>query len=134
MNTLLIVGLIIIIVVIALITYFILGKKEGIKDGNYVIREGDRNKAYIKVSNDNVELGDYFNDLPNKKMNFKLIKTGMNFKFGEKELPLFETSVPIDNRITYLAQSLDDSIFILTKDTNGSLIVSPLKLVPTLRI
>ena len=134
MNTLLIiVGLIILIVVIALVAYFMLGNK-GIKDGNYVIREGDRNKAYIKVSKDNVELGHYFDDLPNKKMDFKLIKTGMTFKFDEKELPLFEASTPIDNRTSYFAQSLDDSIFILTKDTTGSLIVAPVKLVPTLRI
>ncbi len=136
MNTLLIVGLIILIVVIALVAYFMLGKKEGIKDGNYIIREGDRKKAYLKVSKDNVELGDYFDDLPNKKMDFKLIKTGMTFKFDEKELPLFEASKPIDNRTSYFAQSLlDDSIFILTRDnTTGSLIVAPVKLVPTLRI
>ena len=112
-----------------------LGNK-GIKDGNYVIREGDgRNKAYyIKVSKDNVELGNYFGDLPNKKKDFKLIKTGMTFKFDEKELPLFEASTLIDDRTFYFAQSLDDSIFILTKDTTGSLIVAPVKLVPTLRI
>jgi hypothetical protein len=133
MNYILILGVIGLIVVIAVIAYFMLGNK-GIKDGKYIVKQGDRNKTYIIVSKDNVELGDYFDDLPRKKMDFKLIKSGMTFKFDDKELPLFEASIPIDNRPAYFAQSSDDSIFILTRDNSGSLIVAPVKLVPTLRI
>ncbi len=133
MNYILILGVIGLISVIAVIAYFMLGNK-GIKDGKYIVKEGDRNKAYIIVSKDNVELGDYFDNLPRKKMDFKLIKSGMTFKFDDKELPLFEASIPIDNRPAYFAQSSDDSIFVLTRDNSGSLIVAPTKLVPTLRI
>jgi len=134
MNYILILGVIGLIAVIAVVAYFMLHKK-GIKDGNYVVKEGDgRNKAYIIVSKDNVELGNYVDNLPNKKMDFKLIKSSMTFKFDEKELPLFEASIPIDNRTSYFAQSSDDSILILTRDNSGSLIVAPVKLVPTIRI
>jgi|688.fasta_scaffold1372880_1 hypothetical protein len=131
----LILGVIGFIAVISVAAYFVMSKKEGIKDGNYVIKEGDgRNKAYIIVSKDSVELGNYVDNLPNKKMDFNLIKSGTTFKFDNKELPLFEASIPIDSRPTYFAQSSDDSIFILTKDNSGSLIVAPVKLVPTNRI
>ena len=132
MNTLLIVGLIILIVVIALVAYFMLGKKEGIKDGNYIIIDGGRKQSYIKVSKHNVELGNYVDDLPKRNMEFKFIKTDMTFKIDEKEVPVFESSIPIDNRVYYFAQSLvDGNIYILQKYTDGGLAKIPAVLVPS---
>ena len=134
MNYMLIFGVIGLIALIAVIAYFMLGKKQGIKDGNYVIIAGDRKQSYLIVSKDNVELGKYRDNLPEVDKNFKLIKLDMTFKIDGKELPIFEASIPVDNRPIYFVQSLDDSIFILTKDPNGNLIKAPMKLVPTNRI
>ena len=135
MNYMLILGVIGLIAAISVIAYLVISKKEGIKEGNYVFKEEDgRNKAYIIVSKDNVELGKYRYNLPEVDKNFKFIKLDMTFKIDGKELPIFEASIPVDNRPIYFVQSLDDSIFILTKDNSGSLIKAPVKLVPTLRI
>jgi hypothetical protein len=129
----LILGVIGLIALIGVIAYLVMSKKQGIKEGNYVIKEGGRNKAYMIVSKDSVEIGDYRDNLPMKKMDFKLIKTGMTFKFDDKELPVFEASIPIDNRPTYFAQSSDDSILVLGKDPSSGTfsVVLPVKLVPT---
>jgi hypothetical protein len=134
MNYMLIFGLIAVIAIISVVAYFMLGKKdEDIKHGKYVIkREDGRNKSYMIVSKDSVEIGDYRDNLPMKKMDFKLIKLGTTFKIDDKELPVFEASIPIDNRPAYFAQSLDDSILILGKDpSSGTFSVLPVKLVPT---
>jgi hypothetical protein len=134
MNYILIVGVIVLIAVIAAIAYFVMSKKQGIKEGNYVIIAFNRKQTYLIVSKDNVELGNYVNDLPRKDRDFKFIKLDMTFKIDGKELPIFEASIPIDNRPVYFVQSLDDSIFLLTKDPNGNLIKDPNVLVPTNRI
>jgi hypothetical protein len=132
MNILLIVGIIGLIAVISIVAYFMLGNKD-IKYGNYVNNDRGRKKLYIKVSKDNVEFGNYVDDLPKRNMEFKFIKTDMTFKINGKEVPIFESSIPIeDNKTYYFAQSLiDGNIYILDKDRNGTFIKNPNVLVPS---
>ena len=129
MNYILIVG---VIVLIALIAYLVMSKKQGIKEGKYGSKgEDGKNTRYIIVSKDSVELGGYAGNLPRKDTETKLIKSGMTFKVDENKVPVFEASVPV-NKTLYFAQSLkDDSIFMLFKDPNGSLIKFPITFVPT---
>ncbi len=114
-------GVIVIIAVVA--AYFMLGKKEGIKDGKYIPKDGTRG-GFIVVSKNKVEFwaeeikppprtSDIF-----KVFDFDIVKTDMKVDInGEKKI-VYRSTLPIDGSIVYLAQSSPGNILFYIKQDN----------------
>lgn len=113
MNYMLIFGVIGLIAVVALVSYFMLGKTEGIKDGKYA-NEGQR--LYITISKNRVQfwVDERQTGSFTKFLDFDIIKSDMKVSIEGKERVAYVSTTPIDRKSFYIAQSPSDVLFFYT--------------------
>jgi hypothetical protein len=123
MNYILIVGVIGIIVVIGVAAYFMLGKKdEDIKDGKYRPKEG--RGTFIVISKNKVELWGEENKPPPqtsdifKVSDIDIVKSDMKVDINGDKKFAYGSTVPLQGKIIYLAQSSSGDIIFYSKEGN----------------
>ena len=119
MNILLIVGIIGLIVVIALVAYFMLGDK-GIKDGKY--SNGD-SRYYFIISKNRVQLwtDESQSGTFTEFLDFDIVNSGKKVSIDDKERVLYSSTTRIDGKPFYIAQSSSGVLYFYT-ERDGSLI------------
>ena len=120
MNILLIVGIIGLIVVIALVAYFMLGDK-GIKDGKY--SNGD-SRYYFIISKNRVQLwtDESQSGTFTKTLDFDIVNSGKKVSIDDKERVVYSSTTLIDRITLYIAQSPSSGVLYFYIERDGSLI------------
>lgn len=117
MNYILIGGLIILIVVISLVAYFMLGKKEGIKDGKYTTGR----LPYDFIIKGDTLILEPKSDSGKQRTETKIIKTDINagINIDGKQQFFYKTQNMIDGTQLYISQT-QDKVILVTDNTSDS--------------